>query len=134
MRTRLLVLLCASLLAACATGGPESRTLTVETRSGGQPLSGASCVIHLGPQSFTVSAPATLPVGEAHGDLQVSCNKSGYRNSELYFRAGSSSGSSVGIGGGGGGGSVGVGLGLSFPLGGGRTDYPPVVTLEMTPL
>lgn len=134
MRTRLLVLTCASLLAACATGGPESRTITVLTRSAGQALVGASCVVHFGPQSFTVATPAVLPVGEAQGDLRVTCSKSGFRNSELYFRAGSTGGSSLGIGGGGGGAHLGLGLGLSFPLGGGRSDYPPTITLEMTPL
>ena len=134
MRSRLLVVMLVSLVGACATSGPESRTLMVDTRSAGQSLAGASCVVHLGPQSFTVTTPATLPVGDARGDLQITCNKPGYRSSELYFRAGSSSGSSIGIGGGGGGAHLGVGLGLSFPLGGGRSDYPPQVTVEMNPL
>lgn len=132
MRSRLLVVMLVSLVGACATT-PESKTLLVDARSAGQPLAGASCVVHLGPQSFTVTTPATLPVGDAHGDLQITCNKPGYRSSELYFRAGSSNGSSVGIGGGGGGAHLGVGLGLSFPLGGGHSDYPPHVTVEMNP-
>ena len=133
MRSQILVVSLISLLAACASGGPASRTLVVDTRSAGQPLPGASCVVHLGPQSFTVTTPATLPVGESRGDLQVTCNKPGYRSSELYLRAGSSGGSSVGIGGSGGGAHLGVGLGLSFPLGGGRSDYPPQVVVDMTP-
>ena len=128
----LLPVLLVSLLAACATGSPESRMLVVDARSAGQPLAGAGCVVHLGPQTYTVTTPATLPVGDAHGDLQITCNKPGYRTSELYFRATSSGGSSVGIGAGGGGGNVGLGLGMSFPIGGGHSDYPPRVTVEMT--
>lgn len=123
-----------TLLAACATGGPDSRRLAIDTRSGGKAVPGANCVVHLGPQTFNVTTPVVLPVGEAIGDLQVTCNKAGYRTSELYFRATATGGSSLGIGAGGGGGHVGVGLGMSFPLGGpGRSDYPPQVTLELTP-
>ena len=134
MRNRSVVLLLISLLAACATGGPGSKTLAIDTRSGGQPLAGATCLVHIGADTFTVTTPVTLPVGEARGDLQLTCNKSGYRSAELYYRATNSGGSSVGIGAGGGGGNVGLGLGMSFPLGGRHSEYPPSLTVDMNPL
>ena len=134
MRNRPIVLLLSSLLAACATGGPASNTLAIDTRSGGQPLAGATCLVHMGADTYTVTTPVTLPVGEARGDLQMTCNKSGYRSAELYYRATNAGGSSVGIGAGGGGGNLGLGLGMSFPLGGGHSVYPARLTVDMSPL
>ncbi|GAA4014953.1 hypothetical protein [Actimicrobium antarcticum] len=119
------------LVAGCATV-PASQTMLVETRSDGQPLAGATCLVSLGSEGYTVVTPATVSVAGARGDLQVVCNKPGYRSSELLFRSARSGFPNVGIGASGGsGGNLGLGLGLSFPLQGGRPDYPPRVSVEM---
>ena len=129
---RKVTLIAVSLLAGCA-GMSGSRTLQIDTRSGGQPLAGAVCQVNLGRERFDVTTPARMDVSQAQGDLQVVCNKPGYRTSELYYRATSSSGSSIGLGAGGGGGHVGLGVGLNFPLQTGRSDYPPQLTIDLTP-
>ncbi|MEC5218345.1 hypothetical protein RCH09_003314 [Actimicrobium sp. GrIS 1.19] len=131
MRRLLLVPLV--LLTACATS-PGNQTLQIDTRSGGQALEGATCIVNLGPDGYTVTTPATITVNGASGDLRISCNKPGYRTSEFYLRSGGGGGgTSVGLGAGGGSGNVGLGLGMSFPLGQQRADYPPRVTVNMNP-
>ena len=134
---RYLLLGLVGVLSACATGS-ANRTLQIDTRSGGQPVAGAICNVNFGREGYTVTTPATLQTGNAQGDLQVVCNKPGYRTSELYYRrsqqSGGFGGSNVGVGLGGGSGGVGVGVGLNFPLQlGGRSDYPPSLTIDLTP-
>jgi hypothetical protein len=128
---RRLTLIVVGLLAGCASMS-GSRTLQIDTRSGGQPLPGAVCQVSLGRETFSVTTPARMDVSQAQGDLQMVCNKPGYRTSELYYRATSSSGSSVGLGVGGGGSHVGLGLGMNFPIQSGRSDYPPQLTIDLT--
>lgn len=132
---RALLLLPVLLVTACITV-PGSQTLRIETRSAGQVLDGATCLVTLGREGYTVTTPATLAVGNVRGDLQVSCSKPGYRTSELYLRGTGGAGNpNVGIGASGGsGGHVGLGLGLSFPLQSAAPVYPPVVVLDMQPL
>ena len=130
----LLAALLLPLVVACATNPSGPRMLAVETRSAGIAVDGAICTVQLGKDGLTVTTPALVPVGGAQGDLEVTCNKPGYRTSALRFSPVRSSGSSLGIGAGGGGGHVGLGLGMSFPIGGaGSSEYPPRVTLELTP-
>jgi hypothetical protein len=134
---RYLLLCLVAVVSACATG-VGNRTLQLDTRSGGRPVAGATCLVNFGREGLTVTTPATLSTGNAQGDLQVVCNKPGYRTSELYYRraqSGGYGGSNVGVGLGGGSGGVGVGVGLNFPLQlGGRSDYPPSLTIDLTPL
>ena len=127
------VLLVSIALAACATMGPGSDSITLETYSRGQPLQGVNCTVSTASGSWNVVAPATIQVGSANGDLRVICNKEGYRTSELLFKPSSASGSSLGLGVGGGGGHVGVGLGMSVPITLGSGGYPSRVSVELNP-
>lgn len=120
-------------LSACATGAGNGGML-VETTSRGQALTGAACVVKSSTGTISVTTPATVTIGNASGDLQVVCEKPGYRTSEFVFRPATRSGSNVGIGLGGGGGHVGVGLGMNFPLSVGAGTYPSHVTVDMNPL
>jgi hypothetical protein len=120
-------------LAACATTGPGSDTIAVDTYSHGQPLPGASCTVSTASGSWKVVTPATVQIGSPNGDLHVVCNKDGFRTSELLFKPSSTSGSSLGLGVGGGGGHVGVGLGMSMPIMMGSGNYPPRVSVELNP-
>lgn len=125
------------LLSACATGS-GNHTVQIDTRSAGLPVPGATCLVNFGRESFTITTPATLQTGSVQGDLQVVCNKPGYRTSELYYRRMQSGGyggggPNVGVGLGGGSGGVGLGVGLNFPVQvGGRSDYPPNLTIDLT--
>jgi hypothetical protein len=65
------------------------------------------------------------------GNLRVSCNKPGYRSSDVIYQA--SGASSFGVGLGGGSGNVGVGLGLNIPLRLRTGNYPSRITVEMNP-
>jgi hypothetical protein len=122
-------------LVGCATTGPGGSGITVETTSKNQAMAGASCVARNNSGSWNFVTPATIDTGGVNGDLQVVCNKAGYRTSEFIFRPMQSSGSSMGVGLAGGGGHVGGGLGISFPVGGmSGGSYPPRVTIEMSPL
>lgn len=127
------VLSLAIALAACATTGPGSDSVALETYSRGQPLPGANCTVSTASGSWNVVTPATVQIGSANGDLRVVCNKEGYRTSELLFRPSSASGSSLGLGVGGGGGHVGVGLGMSVPIALGSGGYPSRVSVELNP-
>ena len=136
---RTLLLLTAIALGGCATG-VGNQTLQIDTRSGGREVAGATCKVNFGREGLTVTTPATLQTGSMQGDLQVVCNKSGYRTSELYYRRaqgggyGGIGGPNVGVGVGGGSGGVGVGVGLNFPIQlGSRSGYPPNLTIELTP-
>lgn len=132
MRRSILILSLA--LAACATTGSGGGDITLETTSKGQPLAGATCVVHTGAGNWTVATPGTVVVGRPSGDLHVVCDKPGYRTSELIYKPSSGySGSSMGIGVGGGSGHVGMGVGLSFPLMLGGGSYPARITVEMNP-
>ncbi len=134
---RYLSLVLPLVLAACATSGPGSNGVTIETTSNQQVVGGASCVVSNNNGTWNVVTPATVDTGGANGDLRVLCNKQGYRTSEFVFRptASSGSGSSLGVGLGGGGSRVGVGFGLSVPIGGfGGGSYPPRVTVELSRL
>ena len=127
-------------LSGCATG-VGNQSLQIDTRSGGRAVAGAICKVNFGREGLTVTTPATLQTGSVQGDLQVVCNKPGYRTSELYYRRaqggggyGGFGGSNVGVGVGGGSGGVGLGVGLNFPIQmGSRSDYPPNLTIELTP-
>jgi hypothetical protein len=130
MRRSILLLLV--VLAGCATTDRD-RGMLIETASKGQPLAGATCTVKTSSLSITVTTPATIPPLTGSGDLQVVCDKPGYRTSEFLFRPSGRSSSSMGLGLGGGGGRVGVGVGLNFPLGSVRADYPSHVTVEMNP-
>ena len=139
---RTLLLCSVVLLSACATGS-QNHTLQLDTRSGGKPVTGAKCLVNFGREGYTVITPATLQTVNTQGDLQVVCNKPGYRTSELYYRRmqpggyggyGGVGGPNVGVGLGGGSGGVGLGVGLNFPLQlGSRSDYPPSLTIDLTP-
>ncbi len=133
---RYILLLSVVVLSACATGS-GNRTVQIDTRSAGRPVVGATCLVNFGRERFTVTTPATLQAGNMQGDLQVVCNKPGYRTSELYYRrmqAGGYGGPNVGVGLGGGSGGVGLGVGLNFPIQmGARSDYPPNLTVDLTP-
>lgn len=130
MRRSILILSLA--LAACATTGSGGGNIALETTSKGQPLAGATCVIHTGAGNWTVATPGTVVVGRPSGDLHVVCDKPGYRTSELIYKPSSGySGSSMGIGVGGGSGHVGMGVGLSFPIMLGGGSYPARITVEM---
>jgi hypothetical protein len=120
-------------LAACATTGPGSDSIALDTYSRGQPLQGANCTVSTASGSWNVVTPATVQIGGVNGDLRVVCNKEGYRTSELLFRPSGASGSSLGLGVGGGGGHVGVGLGMSVPVMLGGGGYPPRVSVELNP-
>ncbi|MDF3034901.1 MAG: hypothetical protein K0S28_175 [Paucimonas sp.] len=125
------ILLLSLVLAGCAT--TRDRGVLIETASKGQPLTGATCTVKTSSLATTVTTPATIPPLTGSGDLQVVCDKPGYRTSEFLFRPSGRSGSSMGLGLGGGGGRVGVGVGLNFPLGSIKADYPSHVTVEMNP-
>lgn len=127
------ILLLAMALAACATTGSGGRTLSVETVSRGQALPGANCAVSAGGTTWNVVTPATVPVGDAGGDLHVVCNKAGYRTSELIVKPSSPVGSNMGVGVGGGSGNVGVGVGLNFPISMGGGGYPSRATVELNP-
>ncbi len=127
-----ILLLCFA-LAACATTGSSGGLITIETASGGQPLPGARCAVSTNAGNWNVTTPATVAVGSANGDLRVTCNKEGYRASEVLYRPSSPVGSGVGVSAGGGGGHVGVGVGLSFPVNLGGGTYPSRVTVDMNP-
>ncbi len=130
---RNLVPLLALTLAACASTGSGGSYIAVETRSKGQPVTGATCVVRTGAGTWNVVTPGTVNVGSASGDLNVVCDKPGFRTSELVYKPSGRSGSSVGIGLGGGGGNVGLGVGLSFPIMYGSGNYPNRVTIDMNP-
>lgn len=127
------ILLLTAVLAACATTGSDNGNVAIETRTGGQQLAGANCVVSTNSGSWNVVTPATVPIGSPNGDLRVVCNKQGYRTAETLYRPSTSSGSSVGLGVGGGGRSVGVGLGMSVPIQLGSRGYPGNVTVDMNP-
>lgn len=137
----LFAFLAASGLAACATA-PVSNDLGIETVSRGQPVPGASCLVHLVEGSFNIITPAVVPARNTRGDLRVVCNMPGYRTSEVLYRGGYAgyggygSRTSLGFGLGGGGGSIGYGIGLGVPIGGGSgpASLPATVLVEMNPL
>lgn len=139
---RYLILALPMVLAACASTEPVAdKGITVETVSRQQVINGAECVVSNGNGSWKVTTPGTVNPGGANGDLRVVCNKAGYRTSEFLFRPTNypvaSSGTSLGIGVGGGGRSVGGGIGFSLPIGGrsgNNGNYPPRVTVELSPL
>ncbi len=118
-------------LAACATTGSGGR-IAIDAASGGQPLTGANCVVSTNGGSWNMVPPATLPVA-VNGPLHVVCSKPGYRTSELIFQPEPPYGSSMGLGVGGGGSHVGVGVGLNVPIGVGGGGYPSHVTIELRP-
>lgn len=131
---RILIPFLSLAIAGCATTGAGSGEIAVDATSKGQALAGASCVVRTGAGSWNVITPAVVNVGGASGDLQVVCDKPGYRTSELVYRPSTgSSGSNVGIGLGGGGSHVGVGVGLSMPISSGGGRYPSRVTIDMNP-
>jgi hypothetical protein len=119
-------------LAACATTGSGSGSVSIETTANGQALPGANCMVSTGAGNWNLVTPASAPVGSANGDLRVVCNKSGYRTSEVIYRPSSPTNSNIGIGIGGGG-RVGVGIGLGIPISLGRGGYPSTITVEMNP-
>ena len=127
---RYLILLLSFALAACATTGSGNGMVSIETTSGGQPLPGAHCGVSTGSGNWSVTTPASVPVGSPHGDLRIVCNKVGYRTSEVVYRPSSPVNSNVGIGVGSGG-RVGVGIGLGFPVGLGGGGYPSRVAGEL---
>ncbi len=135
---RYLPLVFSLMLAACASSGPTSKGIAIDTTSNQQVIHGANCVVSNNNGAWNVVTPATIDVGGANGDLRVVCNKNGYRTSEFVFRPTSSSygsGSSLGIGVGGGGRRVGGSVGFSLPIGGmGGGSYPSHVTVEMSRL
>ncbi len=130
---RYLILSLPIALAACATTGSSGGSIAVETISRGQQIVGAHCNVSTNAGNWNVTTPASVPVGSASGDLRVTCNKDGYRTSEVLYKPSSSSGSNVGLGVGGGGGNVGVGVGLSFPISLGGGTYPSRVTVDLNP-
>lgn len=130
---RQFIVICCAALAGCATSGRDGGGIAIETASGGNPVTGASCLVNHGGGSNTVVTPAVVGREGISGDLRVVCSKPGYRTSEFVFRAAPSGGSSLGLGIGGGGGRVGVGLGMSVPIGGYSYTYPPRIVIDMHP-
>ena len=130
---RYAVLLVSLGLAACATPGGD-KGIEIETSHAGQAITGAECTVTTGAGSWKVTTPGVAPVGTPSGDLRVVCDKSGYRTSEVVYRATpGSSNMSIGIGGGSGGGGVGVGFGFGIPIGQGRSNYPSRIVVDMNP-
>lgn len=130
---RRLILLLPIALVACATTGKGDGSISIDTTSNGQAVSGANCTVNTNGGSWNVTTPGTVAVGAANGDLRVVCNKEGYRTSEMIYKPSGPVGSSVGLGVGGGGGNVGVGVGLNFPVRLGGGSYPSQVTVKMNP-
>jgi hypothetical protein len=128
---RHLILLLPVVLFACATPGPSGSGIHIDTASMGQPLSGASCVVHTNNGNWIVNTPGLVNVGPVNGDLRIVCEKAGYLPSEVQYKVFSPGNPSVGIGISGGGGSAGFGLGLNIPVGSGAAGYPSKVTVEM---
>ncbi len=132
---RYAVLLISLGLAACATPGTDSG-VEIQATHAGQAVADAECSVTTDAGSWKVKTPGTAPIGKPSGDLRVVCNKSGYRASEVVYRATPGSGGSnmsVGIGGGTGGSRVGVGFGFGFPIGQGSSTYPSRIVVEMNP-
>lgn len=122
------------LLGACASGGPHSGNVVIETVSNGQSVEGADCVVSNNAGRWNVTTPASAPVGSPDGALRVLCNKAGYTTSEVIYQPsyGSSSGASVGLGVGNWGRHSGGGIGIGLPIGGvGGGGYPSTITVEM---
>ena len=141
MRSWIVVVAPALLLASCASTTPPDGRVEILTTVRSQPLEGADCVVETGAGTWNVTTPGSVQLGQPQGDLRVVCNKAGYRTSEVVFRRGSTGavpgGTRVGVGVGGGFGgysSMGVSLGFGFPLSSGRTTYPSQVVVDMTPL
>ena len=121
-------------LAGCATPGGRDGGIAIETTSAGQSLTGAQCSVVTDAGSWQVTTPAVAPIGAPRGDLRVVCDKSGYRTSEVVYRATPGrSNMTLGIGGGSGGGRVGVGFGFGIPIGQGSTTYPSEIVVDLTP-
>lgn len=123
----------AALLAACATPAGNGQ-LTIDSVAAGQQLAGTRCIVTSGGNRWDVTTPAALPVSMLAGEVRVTCDRPGFRRSEVLYRPGPPAARpQLGIGVGGGSGNVGVGLGLGLPVGGAYASYPPYLAVEMTP-
>ncbi|AMP15283.1 hypothetical protein CPter291_3043 [Collimonas pratensis] len=124
-------------LSGCATVASDNGHVLIEAISDSQQLTGARCVVKTDSSRWSVVTPADVLIVAADGDLHVSCDKPGYRTSEVVFRAPPGLNSpSVGIGASGGSGGIGasgLGLGANLPLsfGGKEKAYPSRVLVEM---
>ncbi len=142
MRFPVSMMLAAGVLAltACASSPPYTGKIDIRTTSRSQALTGADCTVETNAGKWTVVTPGSVEVGQPAGELRVSCNKPGYRSSEVIDRSGMAysggSGTRLGVGVGGGLGrssGVGVSLGMGFPLGSVRRGYPAEVVVDMNP-
>jgi hypothetical protein len=131
---------CALLAAGCAPLEPRNNNIAIETVSGNALVTDATCRVSNGSAVWTIRTPAMVPAGGGAGDLQVSCEKPGYRASDVVFQGGyvpSGSSISLGLGASSGGwrrSGFGFGLGMTQPLGRPYGSYPSRIVVEMTPL
>ncbi|HJW56878.1 MAG TPA: hypothetical protein VJ577_16545 [Burkholderiaceae bacterium] len=130
---RILILSMLLALVACAATGYGGGSVTIETTSKGQVVTGANCSVRTNGGSWNLITPGTVMVGGANGDLHVVCDKAGYRTSELVFTPSGRSASNIGVGLGGGSGHVGLGVGMNFPVMSSGDGYPPRITIDMSP-
>jgi hypothetical protein len=127
---RHLALLFVVLLAGCAATGAGDGRISIETRSRGEPLTAARCVVKTDGSTWKLTSPAEVVIAVADGDLHVACSKLGYRTAEVVYKA------PPGVGlpsMGGGAGGIGLGPGLRFPprIGDKSAAYPSRVMVEL---
>ena len=130
---RHLTLLSMVLLASCATTGSDNGRIQIQTKSQGQPLTAARCIVKTDGGTWNLTTPAEVVISVADGDLHVDCTKKGYRSAEIIYKAPSGAGlPSMGSGGAGGGG-IGLGQGTSFPTNveNKNAAYPSQISVEM---
>ena len=127
-----LTLLSIVLLAGCATTGSDDGRIVIETRSQGQPLAAASCVVKTDGGTWKVTTPAEVVILVSDGDLHVACSKSGYSTAETVYKAPPGVGL-PNMGSGDGGGGIGLGPGMNFPTSVTNKSgaYPSRVTIEL---
>ena len=129
---RHLALLLVALLAGCAAMGSGDGRISIETRSQGEPLTAARCVVKTDGGTWRLTSPAEVVIAVADGDLHVACSKPGYRTAEVVYKAPPGVGLPT-MGGGAGGGGIGLGPGVSFPIriGDKSAAYPSRVMVDL---
>ncbi|PUA18961.1 hypothetical protein [Glaciimonas sp. PCH181] len=128
----MLPLLSVVLLAGCATPEGNNGRIVIETRSQGQPLAAANCVVKTDGGTWKLTTPADVVIAVSDGDLHVSCNKRGYRSAETVYKAPAGIGLPS-MGNSAGGGGIGLGQGMSLPMNVSdkNSAYPNRVTVEL---
>ena len=128
----MLPLLSVMFLAGCATTEGSDGRIVIETRSQGQPLAAATCIVKTDGGTWKLTTPSDVVIAVSDGDLHVSCNKQGYRTAEAVYRAPAGIGLPS-MGNSPGGGGIGLGHGTSLPINVGdkNSAYPNRVTVEL---